>query len=83
MISHQNLWIKVKQHIQNSENCPCVENEQNLKKFDDIPHHLKNLKRKRSCESRTRSSIIPPKKFLDSEQVSNGNILYQNGHNLT
>jgi len=78
-----NLWIKVKQHIQNNENCPCVENKENLEKFDDIPHHLKNLKRRRSCETRTRSSIIQPKKFLDGEKMPNSNTSYQNGHNLT
>ena len=78
-----NLWIKIKQHMPNNENCPCVENEENLRKFDDIPHHLKNLKRKRSCETRTRSSGCLPKKFFGSEQVSNSNILHQNGHDLT
>ena len=72
-----NLWIKVKQHVENSEDCPCVENEQNVENFNDVPHHLK---KKRSNECRTRSSSLfqpQPKRSRNSPEpmIVHGEIL--------
>ena len=53
-----NLWIKVKQHVENSEDCPCVENEQNVENFNDVLHHLKK-KRSNDCRTRSSSSFQP------------------------
>ena len=63
-----NLWIKVKQHVENSEDCPCVENEQNVENFNDVPHHLKK-KRSNECRTRSSSSFQPqPKRSRNSPE---------------
>ena len=63
-----NLWIKVKQHVENSEDCPCVENEQNVENFNDVPHHLKK-KRSNECRTRSSSSFQPiPKRIRNSPE---------------
>ena len=72
-----NLWIKVKQHVENSEDCPCVENEQNVENFNDVPHHLKK-KRSNECRTRSSSSFQPqPKRSRNSPEpmIVHGEIL--------
>ena len=72
-----NLWIKVKQHVENSEDCPCVENEQNVENFNDVPHHLKK-KRSNECRTRSSSSFQPqPKRCRNSPEpmIVHGEIL--------
>ena len=76
-------WItsEVKQHLENSEDCPCVENEQNVENFNDIPHHLR---KKRSNECRTRSSgTFQPKIFKSMDEIpTNNSNLSENGHKV-
>ena len=47
------IWLKVKPHINNSEDCPCVENYENVFNFD---HSLQTSKKRKNVESRHRRS---------------------------